>query len=538
MNGHNGNGAKLNHSDNGHSSNGTAHHQLINLTSKAESQQDAVTAPNITPPVRLPSNNSQTFESPVILQQSSFWSQAILWGLMGVTTVAIVWASVAKIEEAIPATGKLEPVGTVKEVQAPVGGVVKAIYVEDGQRVKKGARLLQLDPTAAQSQLASLQKVRASLLLENQFYVAAMHGSSEGSRLEAASIKLPTQLASLAKSRAALSAENQFYRALAAGKTKDFQLSAEQLERLQSNRTELDSRVAAARSEVEQLSKQLSQTTIRLASTKEARRMNQGILDDIIPLAQDGAISRIQLLKQQQEVQNNSSEIAQLIQEMARLKSAINQATAKVQNTLALSRSDWLTQIATNDKRIAEIDSQLTKEIVENNKRLAEIDSQISTAQLSLRYEEITAPSDGTVFDLQAHTPGFVANASQSILKIVPDDALTAKVFITNHDIGFVKEGMDVDVRIDSFPFSEFGDVKGKLIWIGGDALPPDQIHPYYRFPAKIRLERQSLSINGRAVPLQSGMSVNANIKLRSRTVMSIFTDLFAKSVESLKFVR
>jgi len=66
---------------------------------------------------------------------------------------------------------------------------------------------------------------------------------------------------------------------------------------------------------------------------------------------------------------------------------------------------------------------------------------------------------------LQAHSPGFVTNSSEPILKIVPDDALTAKVFITNRDIGFVKR-MNVDVRIDSFPFSEFGDVKGQLVWI------------------------------------------------------------------------
>jgi len=205
---------------------------------------------------------------------------------------------------------------------------------------------------------------------------------------------------------------------------------------------------------------------------------------------------------------------------------------------LALSRRDWLTQMADNEKRIAEIDSSLTKAIVENHKRIAEIDSQLGQTHLALRYSELVAPADGTVFDLLAHTPGFVASSSQSLLKIVPDENLTAQVFITNRDIGFVKKGMDVDVRIDSFPFSEFGDVKGKLVWIGDDALPPDQIHPYYRFPAKIRLERQSLSINGRRVPLQSGMSVNANIKLRSRTVMSIFTDLFTQSVESLKFVR
>ena len=128
--------------------------------------------------------------------------------------------------------------------------------------------------------------------------------------------------------------------------------------------------------------------------------------------------------------------------------------------------------------------------------------------------------------------------SSEPILKVVPDDALIAKVYITNKDIGFVKEGMIVDVRVDSFPFSEFGDVKGKLVWIGSDALPPDQIYPFYRFPAKVRLKRQSISINGRNVLLQSGMSVSGNIKLRERTVMSIFTDMFSSSVESLKFVR
>lgn len=491
-------------------------------------------------PSPLPFNRSPSFDSPAILEQSDIWSRSILWGLIGVTTVAVVWASVANIQEAIPAAGKLEPTGTVKEVQAPVGGVVKVIYVEDGQRVKKGARLLELDPTTAKSQLASLQKIRASLRQENQFYTTVMHGATSSASTQTALInrKLSPELISLTKSRATLNAENQLFRAQLSGVAAGIHLNPEQSERLQSNTAELDSRVAAAKLEAEQLTKQLSQTEIKLTSTKETLRMNLGILHDIIPLAKDGAISRIQLLKQQQEVQNNSSEIEQLTQEVSRLKLAINQAISKEQNTQALSRKEWLTQMADNNKRIAEIDSQLTKAIVENNKRLAEIDSQISQANLSLRYEELVAPSNGTVFDLQAHTPGFVANASQAILKIVPDDALTARVFITNKDIGFVKEGMDVDVRIDSFPFSEFGDVKGKLIEIGSDALPPDQIHPYYRFPALVKLSRQSLLINGRTVTLQSGMSVNANIKVRSRTVMSIFTDLFSKSVESLKFVR
>lgn len=523
----------ITNNSNTNGSNGNGHSIKLEPLDKDLKQEDVEAGGSGVKPLPPRTPTLSSFEAPVLLTQSSSWSHWILWLLMAVATGGIIWACLAKIEEAIPATGKLEPTGTVKEVQSPVNGVVKAIYVNDGQKVKKGDRLLSLDPTAAIAQNASLQQIRTSLLQENQFYTAAMHDRSSS----ATDLKLPAELVSLTKSRANLARENQLYRALSSGK-QVATLSPSQLERWQSNQAELASRVNAARLETDQLNRQLEQTDIKLASAKQTLKLNQGILADVMPLATAGAISRIQLLKQQQEVQVAMAEANGLVSEQARLKSAISQAKSRTQNATDLSRQQWLNQIGTNEQSIAEIDSQLTKAIVENNKRLSEIDSQISTAQLQLRYEEIKAPESGTVFDMQAHNPGFVANASQPIMKIVPNDAMTAKVFITNRDIGFVRQGMDVDVRIDSFPFSEFGDVKGKLVWIGDDALPPDQIYPFYRFPAKVKLLHQFLLINGRKVPLQSGMGINVNIKVRNRTVMSIFTDLFSKSVESLKTVR
>lgn len=125
-----------------------------------------------------------------------------------------------------------------------------------------------------------------------------------------------------------------------------------------------------------------------------------------------------------------------------------------------------------------------------------------------------------------------------TVLKIVPDDQLVAKIFINNQDIGFVKENMPVDVRLDPFPFSEFGDVKGTLIWIGSDIVPTDQMNPSYRFPAKIKLDKQTLSINSQEIRLQSGMPLSANIKIRDRTVISLFTDFFFKNSVSLNHVR
>jgi len=476
----------------------------------------------------------EPFDQPVILRQPRFWSRAIAWALMGISTAVVVWASVAQIDEAVPAQGKLEPEGTVTEVQAPVGGVIKEVLVKDGQKVKKGEILVRLDSEAANAQLASLSKVQTALTEENNFYRSVLQGIPYSG-----ATALPPERLTLTKNREGLLAENQLYIAQLSG-SNGGALSYEQQLRLQAIQSEANSRINAAQLEVNQLQRQLEQAQSQLVTAQAQLPEDQKILQDLEPLLAEGGIQRVQVTRQRQQVFTRQLDVQRFRQEAQRLQAAIAQASARVQNTVALSQTDVLSRMSENDKRIAEIDSQLTKIILDNDKRLAETTSQIIQAQQTIRYQDITAPIAGTVFDLKAAL-GYVtstANAATPVFKIVPNDALVAKVYITNKDIGFVREGMPVDVRVDSFPFSEFGDVKGTLISVGSDALPPDQIYNYYRFPAKIKMDRQNLLVNGREISLQSGMSVSGNIKLRKRSVMSIFSDLFSTKVDSLQNVR
>ncbi|RMF22398.1 MAG: HlyD family efflux transporter periplasmic adaptor subunit, partial [Cyanobacteria bacterium J083] len=194
-------------------------------------------------------------------------------------------------------------------------------------------------------------------------------------------------------------------------------------------------------------------------------------------------------------------------------------------------------QIARNNQQIAQIDSQINKVIVENEKRIAEINSQISQAQQTIKYQEVKAPVSGTVFDLKA-TRGYVPapNQKEPLLKIVPSDSLTAEVFVTTQDIGFVRPGQKVDIRIDTFPFSEYGDIKGKVVSIGSDALQPDQVYNFFRLPVRIELDNQYLPIEDKKIDLQSGMSVSVNIRVReNRTVLSLFYEQFTNTVETFK---
>jgi len=467
-----------------------------------------------------------------VLRQTTLWSRAIVWGIVGVTTFGLAWACLADFEEAVSAQGKLEPRVEVREVQVPVGGVVEAVFVKDGQRVKQGEPLLRLDSTAARAQVQSLERISSNLAEENRFY--RLHMAGQGPTATAVSLSTPA-MALLAENRSTLVAENRVYRAQLDGGA--VPLTGDALARVSAGRSEFDSRVAAAQYEIEQLEKQRGELAARLASASDALEINRRIFDDLKPLAEQGGLARVQYLNQILKVRQSEAEVVQLRRQDERLAALVNQARQKLRNTVATTRQDLLARIAQNEQKIAQIDSQLSKQILENEKRAAEIASQLSQLRLTLAYQQVRSPADGTVFDLKAHR-GFVASTSQPVLKVVPDDALIARVFVSNRDIGFIREGMDVDVRLDSFPYSEFGDVKGRLVWIGSDALPPEQIRPYYSFPARIALERQYLQTNGRQIALQSGMSLSANIKLRKRKVIQIFTELFTRNVDSLKSVR
>ncbi|ERN42469.1 multidrug resistance efflux pump [Rubidibacter lacunae KORDI 51-2] len=481
---------------------------------------------------------NQTFDQSVVLRQSPIWPRALTWTILGVISFAVVWSYFARIEQVVQATGQLKPVGKVKEIQAPVEGLIREVNFDDGETVEAGDILVAYDSDIATKQLASRTSIQRSLNNENSFYRQLMASETVSPvELETAiaRLELPQEVAFLARNRTALLAENQLYRNILAGRL-DRSMSREEFGRLEASLQESASRVAAARLEVEELQKQLAQVNVRLEDARQQLQTEEEILDELSPLLAEGAVARLQVTRQRQQMQERASQVGQLVEEKLRLDFAIRQAGQEAQNAISISRKDVYDRIGENIKQIAQIDSQLNKSIVENDKRLAEIASEIGQIEQQLDYQEVRAPISGTVFDMQAY-PGFVASPSEVLLKIVPDDELVAEVFITNQDIGFVEPGQTVDVRIDTYSFSEYGDIKGTVIWIGHDALEPDEIYNFYRFPAKVELDAQELRLKEREIELGSGLAVNTNIKIReNRRVISLFLERFTTSViEPLK---
>jgi HlyD family secretion protein len=123
-------------------------------------------------------------------------------------------------------------------------------------------------------------------------------------------------------------------------------------------------------------------------------------------------------------------------------------------------------------------------------------------------------------------------------MNVVPSDSLRAKVFITSKDISFVKLGQASDVRMDAYPFTEFGSVKGTVKRIATEALPPDQQNQQPRFPVIIELSKQVLTKNGRTYPLRAGETLTANLVLREKRVITLLTDVIDRAFDALRPIR
>ncbi|MFP4132876.1 MAG: HlyD family efflux transporter periplasmic adaptor subunit [Halothece sp.] len=500
----------------------------------------------------------EDFDQSVTLRQSPLWPRVALWTILGVITFGIGWSYFAKIEQTVTAQGQLKPTGEVKEVQSPVGGVIDEIAtnetqqskedptqvgqtLDDGHFVEEGEVLLRYDSEAAESRLKSLQGIRDSLQQENSFYRQIMETvtpSQSAVEAEIDRLDIPTEVAMLARNRTALEEENRLYRAQAGISEQDNNLGIDETERLEASNREASTRREAAFFEEQALQRQLRQVEVQLADAKTQLKTEQEKLDKLNVLYEEGGISEFRQIEQRQTVEQQQAQVEQLEEEEQRVKFQLSRANEQLGNTEATTRKDIFDRIAQNKQQIAQIDSQLSRALTDNKQRISELESQISEVEQQINYQNLRAPISGKIFDLQVG-PGSVVQNSEPIMKIVPQENLIAEVFITNQDIGFVKEGMKVDVRIDSFPFSEYGDIEGELISIGSDALPPNETYDFFRFPAKIKLDSQTLQAQNRDIPLQSGMSVSTNIKLREdRRVMSLFIERFTKEVESLKGVR
>ena len=413
----------------------------------------------------------------------------VVWLVALLLTVALAWSYFGRIDIVAVANGKISTEGSTKIIQPAISGVVTSINVHEGQRVKKGETLLALDKTTAEKDVATANQSLSTARVERDILRRLAVGGNTDDIINNADLpdEVKAMLRQFASSQTALSATRQ---QAANGMISNYQ---QQLQFNQQAKNQLETNAQNLKNHKAEIEKQLPN-----ANPVDKLRLQNELsnIDQRITSADSAVLGQNQQLLQSQ--------------------SALTQAQNQSQTQNAETNSAFSNQIITAEKRIIELENNLVK------------------AKQILAQTTITAPVDGTVLSLTVKTIGGVVNAGQQLAQIVPEKApLYIDAALDNQDVGFVKPGQRVVVKVATYPFQRYGYLEGTVENISPDAIQDDKKGLIYK--AKIKLNDNKSSKQNQ-LKLLPGMSVSAEITTGQRRIIEFFLDpLMTKADESLK---
>jgi hemolysin D len=394
------------------------------------------------------------------------------WLLLGLLAVALLWLVLGRVDVVASAPGKLIPADDVKLIQPGAAGIVHAILVRDGQSVRAGQPLVELDPTVSDADTAQAGKA------------------------------LETAMLDAARLRAVLSAlDGQGLRFTPpAGTTADVAATQIALARAQLAEIQASGRTHAA------------DTQVALAARAEAQ-IEAAKLTETLPLLDEQIAANEKLLEKGYVSKLRVIEMRRQRLSAARDRDAALATERKADAQIAVTGGSSSQSTAEARARVL---ADLAK--AESDARLRTEELTKATNRSSL--QRLVSPVDGTVTQLTVHTVGGVVEAAKPIMVIVPARGkLVAEVAIANRDIGFVGPGQPVALKIEAFPFTRYGAVQGRLEQISSDAVQDEKRGLIYT--ARVALDRATIQRDGATIALTPGMAVTADIRTGRRSLAS-----------------
>ncbi|WP_279451985.1 HlyD family type I secretion periplasmic adaptor subunit [Aeromonas dhakensis] len=401
-------------------------------------------------------------------------------------SLALIWACTSRVDVTSVAPGQLVPVGGTKAIQPYDKGIVRRILVEDGQHVVAGQLLVELDSTEDQVDLSQLQRQEDLVNLDMarlQALLASLDGE-DGTMV----------LQDGANSPQALRQQQRLAQRLSAYRAKEASLHAQ----LQ----ESQSALAAGHYEIEKLQARLPVVTEKAKA--------------LASLLKTHASDRFKWLDMEQERMDTVKSLA-----VEKEKTKQHQASvARIEADLIQFR--------------AETRHQALAELLEAQDKAKEVHLSIRRYQEREQYRFLRAPVTGRVQQLAVHTQSGVVQAAQVLMVIAPDDApLAVDAKVLNRDIGFVQAGQEVSLKVESYPYTKYGTLSGKVEYVSRDSIPDEKLGAVYQ--ARIHVDNDWLTKTGVRLPVQPGMTVSAEIKTDSRRVidylLSPVEDVFSDSI-------
>jgi hemolysin D len=444
----------------------------------------------------------------IVETPASSAGRVIALTIMVVFCVALAWAFFGEIDIVATAPGKIIPTGMTKQIQPFETGVVRAIHVSDGARVKTGDVLIELDPTINQADQDHLQHE----LIMAELAVARLRAALTEDGDALANFHPPEQA-----DREMIATQRQFLR----DQVEEQRAKIAALDRQRAQKEAERNTVAATIQKFEATLPVLAQ---RLEIRKTLYDHETGSKANYLEMLQS-------FLEQQKDIEVQKSHL----QESEAALAAITQTRAQ---------------------NVAEYRRTRFAELVDAESKANGFKEELIKAQQKTKLQQLTAPVDGTVQQLAVHTVGGVVTPAQILLVVVPAQSdLQVEAMVSNRDIGFVHKDQEAQIKVDTFNFTRYGLLHGKVLSISRDAIIRDK--PQGRsnqqaqgaetessepkgqelgYAAHVSLDRTKMEVDDRTVDLTPGMAVTVEIKTGSRRLIEyLLSPLLQVRHESLR---
>lgn len=426
--------------------------------------------------------------------------RAVGFSIIAIFGVALAWACIGTVDIVAVASGKVIPSGRTKTIQPFETGVVRKIQVHDGQNVKAGDVLIELDTTAVDAELGHLRGDLMAVRLEI-------------ARLQAAITNKENPLDAFTPPEGAPSDLIQMQRGI------------------------LVSQTSEQKAKLATIDSQLAQKTAERATIQASVDKLKSTID---PLQQ-----RVEIREQlfQKELGSKLTYLTELQDLVGQRQDILVQQSRSTETNAAVAA---LTE--TRAKTEAEYERGLFDDLAKARQKASGLGQDIIKANQRRNLQMLTAPVDGMVQQLAIHTIGGVVTPAQTLMFVVPaQNRLEIEAMISNRDIGFVRTGQEVAVKVDTFNFTRYGLLRGTILSISQDAITRD--NPVDKadkspgaestsseprgqellYAARISLDRTQLDIEGKQVNLSPGMAVTAEIKTGARRIISYLMSPLAR---------
>jgi hemolysin D len=398
--------------------------------------------------------------------------------IMAVFAAGILWASLGHIDIVAVAPGKIIPSGYSKVIQPFENAVVRSIRVRDGQSVKKGEVLIELDTT-----MTGAERER----LSNEYWSAMVHAA---------------RLRALIAGNSTLDPPNGA----------DPKLVALQQHMLRNQSAEYQARVEAAKHLIDQRKAAIEATRAVVARLQATVPMQNERASAYKQLVDENFISKMEYLAAEKQRIEETQELAKQNELLGQNLAALDEAQ---KNYEAL---------------VSEFQKTRHEELSDQETKAASLFQDLVKAKQRTGLQTLKSPIDGQVQQLAVHTVGGIVTAAQQLLVVVPHEhQLEVEAMVENKDIGFVKAGQEVEMKIETFPFTRYGLIEGQIISVSNDAVQLDEGRLVY--PARVSLARSVIQVEGKPVNLSPGMAVTAEIRTGKRRLIEFFLSPLLKSV-------